>query len=188
MTDSRVIIDMPGAEKLLGKGDMLFIPPESSKPSRIQGAFVSEKKSKALSTLFVTPVSKPRSTKRASPMAVKMKWALVDTAWVMSTKNLKKQLISVSPRERPASLQRRLEVGYARAARILDQLEQAGVLAHAEGNKPREVIVNSLDEIFSRPRFLWGTIVSSFSKIWKQSAKLFTPKDSKDLSLEKLSF
>ncbi len=153
MVDSRVIIDMPGAEKLLGKGDMLFIPPESSKPSRIQGAFVSEKELKNLIEFIRASGVKPELDETVTkghggkgdvnvgghPMGN------VDEKFEEAA-----YLCIAEGKGSASLLQRRLEVGYARAARILDQLEQSGVLAHAEGNKPREVIVSSLDEIFPR--------------------------------------
>ncbi len=153
MTDSRVIIDMPGAEKLLGKGDMLFIPPESSKPARIQGAFVSEKEIKNLIEFIRNTGVKPELDETVTkghggkgdvnigghPMGN------VDEKFEEAA-----YLCIAEGKGSASLLQRRLEVGYARAARILDQLEQSGVLAHAEGNKPREVIVSSLDEIFPR--------------------------------------
>lgn len=153
MTDSRVIIDMPGAEKLLGKGDMLFIPPDSAKPTRIQGAFVSEKEIRNLidfihksgvkaeidETVTKSHGGKGNVEVGGHPMGN------VDEKFEEAA------YLCISEGKGSASLlQRRLEVGYARAARILDQLEQSGVLAHAEGNKPREVIVSSLDEIFPR--------------------------------------
>ena len=153
MTDSRVIIDMPGAEKLLGKGDMLFIPPESAKPTRIQGAFVSEKEIRNLIDFIHKSgikaeidetVTKPQAGK-GEVSASGHSLGNVDEKFEEAA-----YLCIAEGKGSASLLQRRLEVGYARAARILDQLEQAGVLAHAEGNKPREVIVSSLDEVFGR--------------------------------------
>lgn len=151
MVDSRVIIDTPGAEKLLGKGDMLFIPPESSKPSRIQGAFVSEKEIKNLLDFIRKSGIKPEIDETVT----KSQGGKGDlnigghSLGNVDEKFEEAAYLCISEGKGSASLlQRRLEVGYARAARILDQLESAGVLAHAEGNKPREVIVSSLDEIY----------------------------------------
>ncbi len=153
MTDSRVIIDMPGAEKLLGKGDMLFIPPESAKPTRIQGAFVSEKEIRNLIDFIHKSgikaeidetVTKPQAGK-GEVSASGHSLGNVDEKFEEAA-----YLCIAEGKGSASLLQRRLEVGYARAARILDQLEQAGVLAHAEGNKPREVVVSSLDEVFGR--------------------------------------
>ncbi len=150
MMDSRVIIDSPGAEKLLGKGDMLFIPPESAKPSRIQGAFVSEKEIKSLIEFIRnTGVKAQLDETVTKAKAGKNEFSVGGRSLGnVDEKFEEAAYLCISEGKGSASLlQRRLEVGYARAARILDQLEQAGVLAHAEGNKPRDVIVNSLEDI-----------------------------------------
>ncbi|HSV94479.1 MAG TPA: DNA translocase FtsK [Spirochaetia bacterium] len=149
MIDSRVIIDTPGAEKLLGKGDMLFIPPDVAKPKRIQGAFVSDKEitdllkfiqstgveTKRDETITKNAVTKGRMSENGQDMGN------VDEKFEEAAR-----LCIAEGKGSASLLQRRLEIGYARAARILDQLESAGILAHAEGNKPREIIVNSFDE------------------------------------------
>lgn len=153
MMDSRVIIDSPGAEKLLGKGDMLFIPPESSKPSRIQGAFVSDKETKALIEFIRnTGVKAQLDETVTKAKAGKNEFSVGGKSLGnVDEKFEEAAYLCISEGKGSASLlQRRLEVGYARAARILDQLEQAGVLAHAEGNKPRDVIVSSLEDIMPR--------------------------------------
>lgn len=151
MIDSRVIIDTPGAEKLLGKGDMLYIPPDTAKPKRIQGAFVSDKEIKNLIDYIkasgVTAQLDPTITKDQGNKGTLSSGGLnmgpVDEKFEEAA-----HLCIAEGKGSASLLQRRLEVGYARAARILDQLEEAGVLAHAEGNKPREVIVSSLSEVF----------------------------------------
>jgi len=151
MIDSRVIIDTPGAEKLLGKGDMLFIPPESAKPSRIQGAFVSDKEIRNLIEFIRSTGVKAEldeTVTKALPEKGTLGTGGQDLGNVDEKFEEAGRLCIAEGKGSASLLQRRLEVGYARAARILDQLEQAGVLAHAEGNKPREVIVNSLEEIF----------------------------------------
>ncbi|HCQ31483.1 TPA: DNA translocase FtsK [Candidatus Collierbacteria bacterium] len=152
MIDSRVIIDTPGAEKLLGKGDMLYIPPDTAKPKRIQGAFVSDKEIKNLIDFIrssgvtaqldetITKDKGGKSTLSSSGLNL----GPVDEKFEEAA-----HLCIAEGKGSASLLQRRLEIGYARAARILDQLEQAGVLAHAEGNKPREVVVGSLSEVFS---------------------------------------
>jgi S-DNA-T family DNA segregation ATPase FtsK/SpoIIIE len=149
MIDSRVIIDSPGAEKLLGKGDMLFIPPDVAKPKRIQGAFVSDREIadllKFIHSMGVEAKNDENITKGVTPKGV-----ISATGQDMGNVDEKfeeaARLCIAEGKGSASLLQRRLEVGYARAARILDQLEQAGILAHAEGNKPREIIVNSFDE------------------------------------------
>lgn len=153
MTDSRVIIDSPGAEKLLGKGDMLFIPPESAKPSRIQGAFVSDKEIRGLINFIRSTGVKPtidETVTKAKPDKSNVTVGGHDFGSV-DEKFEEAAYLCISEGKGSASLlQRRLEIGYARAARILDQLENAGVLAHTDGNKPRDVLVSSLDEVFQR--------------------------------------
>jgi len=148
MIDSRVIIDTPGAEKLLGKGDMLFIPPDVAKPKRIQGAFVSEKE---IADLLRFIQSTGVEAKRDDTITKNVSKGRIGTSGQdmgnVDEKFEEAARLCIAEGKGSASLlQRRLEVGYARAARILDQLENAGILAHAEGNKPREVIVNSFDE------------------------------------------
>jgi len=149
MIDSRVIIDTPGAEKLLGKGDMLFIPPDVAKPKRIQGAFVSDKE---ISDLLKFIQSTGVETKRDETITknVSTKGTIGTGGQDLGNVDEKfeeaARLCIAEGKGSASLLQRRLEVGYARAARILDQLENAGILAHAEGNKPREIIVNSFDE------------------------------------------
>lgn len=151
MIDSRVIIDTPGAEKLLGKGDMLYVPPDVAKPKRIQGAFVSDKEIKNL----IDFIKKSGIAPQTDENIVKAKVAPGTLS--SSGQNLgdvddkfeeAAHLVIAEGKGSASLLQRRLEIGYARAARILDQLEQAGVLAHAEGNKPREIIVGSFSEVF----------------------------------------
>jgi S-DNA-T family DNA segregation ATPase FtsK/SpoIIIE len=154
MVDSRVIIDMPGAEKLLGRGDMLFIPPDQSKPSRIQGTFVSEQevrkvvdfmKSKNLPVEYAEDIiNQPiSSSKRGQGITAggDGKDPLFDDAV---------RLICQHDRASASLLQRRLSIGYARAARILDQLEDAGIIGPGEGAKPRDVLVKSPEEYFAQ--------------------------------------
>ncbi len=151
MIDSRVIIDTPGAEKLLGKGDMLYVPPDIAKPKRIQGAFVSDKEIKTLLDF----IRRTGVTSQMDDTIIKAKESPGTLS--ASGQNLgdvddkfeeAAHLVIAEGKGSASLLQRRLEIGYARAARILDQLEMAGVLAHAEGNKPREIIVSSLSEVF----------------------------------------
>lgn len=149
MIDSRVIIDTPGAEKLLGKGDMLFIPPDVAKPKRIQGAFVSEKEIADL-LRFIKSIGVEVKRDETITKNLTAKGTLSTSGQDMGNVDEKfeeaARLCIAEGKGSASLLQRRLEVGYARAARILDQLEGAGILAHAEGNKPREIIVNSFDE------------------------------------------
>lgn len=135
-TDSRTILDGNGAEKLLGKGDMLFLPVGANKPTRIQGAFLADEEvesvvrhcieqQKAQYAEEMIPTEEPETDAAESddalfPDAVKL---VTDM-----------QTASVS------MLQRRFRVGYARAARLIDEMEQQGIVGPYEGSKPREVL------------------------------------------------
>ncbi len=151
MVDSRVIIDMPGAEKLLGRGDMLYIPPNQSKPTRIQGTFVSDKEVNQLIGFLkqtgVKPVYTEEVTDKYQPKA---RGAVATTQ--EERDELFKEAVKVVCRYDRASaslLQRRLSIGYARAARILDQLQAAGVVSPPEGSKPRDVLIKNPEELLS---------------------------------------
>jgi S-DNA-T family DNA segregation ATPase FtsK/SpoIIIE len=155
MIDSRVIIDMPGAEKLLGRGDMLYVPPDQSKPTRIQGTFVSErevvkvvdflraKNVPAVYTEEVTSLTVPISGKKGIGGTV---------AGDGRDENFEGALRLICQYDKASAslLQRRLKVGYARAARILDQLEEVGAIGPGEGSKPRDVLVKNPDEFLAQ--------------------------------------
>lgn len=153
MIDSRVIIDTPGAEKLLGKGDMLFVPPDIAKPKRIQGAWVSDKEIGSLIEFIkktgVQAIHDETVTKAATPAGVTDTGGH-DLGNVDEKFEEAARLCIESGKASASLLQRRLEVGYARAARIIDQLVSAGIVSHAEGNKPHEILVNSYDEFLAQ--------------------------------------
>ncbi len=146
--DSRVILDTQGAEKLLGRGDMLYLPPEQAKPLRIQGSFVSDKEISALVSSLKDQGVKPQYTEEVTSMP---KPGQVSVPGVDGDADeLFEDAVKLAVQYEKASaslLQRRLSIGYARAARILDQLEAAGVVGPAEGSKPREVLVQSVDQV-----------------------------------------
>jgi S-DNA-T family DNA segregation ATPase FtsK/SpoIIIE len=146
--DSRVILDTQGAEKLLGKGDMLYLPPEQAKPMRIQGAFVTDKEVNALVSFLKNQGVTPQYTEEVTTMA---KPGVVNVAGVdgEADEHFKDAVRLVCQYEKASAslLQRRLSVGYARAARIMDQLEAAGVISPSDGSsKPREVLIQNADE------------------------------------------
>jgi len=149
--DSRVILDTQGAEKLLGKGDMLFLPPEQAKPMRIQGAFVNDKEITALVTFLKNQGVTPQYTEEVTTMAKAGTFAVAGV--VGDTDDLFKEAVKVVCQYDRASaslLQRRLSIGYARAARIVDQLEAAGVISMSDGSsKPREVLVQNAEEFLA---------------------------------------
>ncbi|MBI1864063.1 DNA translocase FtsK [Candidatus Woesebacteria bacterium] len=151
--DSRVILDGKGAEKLLGRGDMLYLTPEQAKPMRIQGAFISDKEISSLVSFIknqgIAPQYTEEVTAMSRPGAVKIAGIEGDTD------DLFKEAVKVVVQYDKASaslLQRRLSIGYARAARIIDQLEAAGVVGQQpEGSKPREVLVQNPEQVFGSP-------------------------------------
>ncbi|HET7713616.1 MAG TPA: DNA translocase FtsK [Patescibacteria group bacterium] len=141
--DSRVILDTPGAEKLLGRGDMLYLPPDLGKPVRVQGVFVSEPELQRLIE-FLRKQGEPQYQEEVTTMPVKA----VGRAGVSDEEKdeLFEEAVGVVTQYDRASaslLQRRLKVGYARAARILDELEGAGIVSASDGSKAREVLVRS---------------------------------------------
>ncbi|MFZ2202207.1 MAG: DNA translocase FtsK [Microgenomates group bacterium] len=154
MIDSRVIIDGPGAEKLLGRGDMLYIPPDQAKPKRIQGAFVKDKeitdlinylRSTGIDPQYNDAVTKSQAGKKGTIATNGQDIGDTDELFEEATR------FCIEANKASASLlQRRLSIGYARAARIIDQLEQAGIVSKGEGAKPREVLITSADDFFAR--------------------------------------
>ncbi len=149
--DSRVILDTQGAEKLLGKGDMLFLPPDQAKPLRIQGAFLSDKEINTLLAFLKNQGVSPQYTEEVITMPKKGASTIPGIEGDMDD-NFRQAVEVVCQYDRASAslLQRRLSIGYARAARIIDQLEAAGVVGPAEGSKPREVLVRNAEEVFER--------------------------------------
>jgi len=143
MMDSRVILDSPGAEKLLGKGDMLYIPPDQAKPTRIQGTFVSEPEIRRLVDFVKGQGQKPEYMEEITTkyQAQMIKGGSGGTNGEDRDQLFDEAVKVFSQYDKASSslIQRRLSVGYARAARILDQLYEAGLVGPAEGSKPREV-------------------------------------------------
>ena len=149
--DSKTILDGMGAEKLLGKGDMLFQTPEISKPKRLQGAFVSDTeikrivdyiKEKSGDFEYVEGVTEKQAVHGLASVGID--GITGDEDDLLATA---KELIIKSGKASASMLQRRLSVGYARAARILDELEEAGIIGPSNGAKPREIMIT--EEQFS---------------------------------------
>ncbi|WP_394268672.1 DNA translocase FtsK 4TM domain-containing protein [Anaerococcus nagyae] len=139
-TDSRTILDTAGAEKLLGKGDMLYAPSDSMKPLRIQGAFVSDKE-----VLSVVDYIKQETKVDYDQSAIETVEENSQVKEVDDEDELLDQATQIIIEENTASvslLQRKLRVGYARAGRIIDQLESKGIVGPYEGSKPRKVLVD----------------------------------------------
>ena len=147
--DSRVILDTQGAEKLLGRGDMLYLPPEQAKPIRIQGSFISDKEINALVSFLKNQGVTPQYTEEVTTMT---KSGMAPVAGLADVDPLFQGAVrEVCQYDRASAslLQRRLSIGYARAARIIDQLEAAGVVGPAEGSKPREVLIRNAEEFLA---------------------------------------
>jgi S-DNA-T family DNA segregation ATPase FtsK/SpoIIIE len=141
-TDSRTILDQNGAESLLGKGDMLYLPPGQAAPLRVHGAFVSETE-----TLRLAEAWRSQGEAQAHP-DLEDALAEPEAAAAGSMEDARFEdaaRLVVSAGQASASLlQRRLKVGYARAARLVDMLEQAGVVSPQDGSKAREVLVDEV--------------------------------------------
>ncbi len=152
--DSRTILDMGGAEKLLGHGDMLYLSPNSSRPRRIQGSFVSEQEIDHLVDFiikhfegqnngsesdlegFINHTESPSSNNKINFD----EWEEQDELYPEAYKTVVK-----AGKASASLLQRKLRIGYARAARLLDVLEERGVVGPVDGAKPREVFVKNQD-------------------------------------------
>ncbi|HEX8965343.1 MAG TPA: DNA translocase FtsK [Patescibacteria group bacterium] len=154
LMDSRVILDTPGAEKLLGRGDMLYVPPDQAKPSRIQGAFVSEKEVQKLVTYLKQKNPVVNYTEEVTQQPVLIKKGSGATASAKSGDDaLVEEAIRIVcqfDRASASLLQRKLSLGYSRAARILDQLQELGVVGPSEGSKPRDVLLRNAEEVIAR--------------------------------------
>jgi len=150
--DSRVVLDQPGAERLLGRGDMLFQAPDSPAPVRMQGAFVSEPelarlidhwKSQAVERGVVTPPLAPSALPTGVPLKQGALWETMGPEDGESDP-LFDEAVEIVRRMRRASislLQRRLRIGYTRSARLVDQLEEKGIVGPAQsGSQAREVL------------------------------------------------
>ena len=139
--DSRTILDSVGAEKLLGRGDMLFQPQDAPKPKRIQGAFISDKEVEELVGYWrhqrgplppEIPLESAEEDRGTGQHAGQLGDELMDKAWDLATQYNR---LSTS------LLQRRLRIGYPRAARLMDLLEEEGVVGPGEAGKSRDVLV-----------------------------------------------
>ena len=136
--DSRTILDMGGAEKLLGKGDMLFFPSFFSKPVRIQGAFIDDKEVENIVSFLN---KKHKSSYDNEVLEIISKSKDINTT---DSDELLPDAIKLVVEDGQASismLQRKLRIGYARAARIVDEMEEQGIIGGYEGSKPRKVLI-----------------------------------------------
>jgi S-DNA-T family DNA segregation ATPase FtsK/SpoIIIE len=141
--DSRVILDETGAEKLLGRGDMLYLPVEAGKATRLQGVFVSDREMKAIID-FWKGQGKPQYQEEIFNVEATVSWVKEgmkrDPLFAKGA-----HVVATEGRASVSLLQRKLNVGYTRAARIVDQLADQRVIGPYEGSKSREVLMNLLE-------------------------------------------
>ena len=161
--DSRTIIDGVGAEKLLGMGDMLFSTSDMPKPKRVQGAFITDEETIKVND-FLRMQRPPQYDDEvvSQPVQLNGKGGVVadmgpaggddDDMW--------RDAVHVVVENRKAStslLQRRLRIGYGRASRLIDQMEEQGIVGPADGAKPRDVLITSMSDVFSSGGAAGGT-------------------------------
>jgi S-DNA-T family DNA segregation ATPase FtsK/SpoIIIE len=151
--DSRTIIDQGGAEKLLGQGDMLFLTADMPKPKRVQGAFIDNQETIKV-TDFIRLQQPPQYNEEviSQPVQLNGKGGIVvsggggevdDAMWRDAV-----GVVIEAGKASTSLLQRRLRIGYGRAARLIETMEDQGIVGQADGSRPREVLVSSLDEVF----------------------------------------
>jgi S-DNA-T family DNA segregation ATPase FtsK/SpoIIIE len=149
--DSRTILDQPGAEKLLGAGDMLFLSGEMAKPIRIQSAFISEKEVKGLVNWLKDNYEQSEEElnleeKSGAQTFLETLEEQEQDEDLDDMYNDAKETVISAGKASTSYIQRKLSIGYARAARIMDQLEERGVIGPENGSKPREVLTGDTDE------------------------------------------
>ena len=141
--DSRTILDSTGAEKLLGRGDMLFLPLGASKPQRIQGAYISSQDVEQVVSFVssqqaaeydetMIPSDQPDAKQNQDPD---------DAYWQQAV-----ELVIHEQRASVSMLQRRFAIGYNRAARLIDYMEERGLVGPARGSKPRKVLISRSED------------------------------------------
>ena len=169
--DSRTILDTMGAEALLGNGDMLFVPPGKSEPARLQGAFISSEDTERLTNWYVDKKKARRAAAEAQGFFLEetIEADILETIRKKEAEELgtsgdgedgeagdrdklfreAAEVVIQHQQGSTSLLQRRLKVGYGRAARIIDQLQSAGVLGPPDGSRPRDVLagLDDLDRI-----------------------------------------
>ena len=153
--ESRIILDNSGAEKLLGQGDMLFQTPDMPQPKRIQGAFITDEETHAIMD-FLRMQRGPQYDDEvvSQPVQLNGKGGIVADYSNDGTSGDEAELkdavhVVIDARKASTSLlQRKLRIGYGKAARLIEQMEEQGIISPADGSRPREVLVSSMDDVF----------------------------------------
>src|SRR3989338_5543622 len=150
--DSRTIIDQAGAEKLLGSGDMLYSIPEYPKPKRMQVALITDAETNKICD-FIRAQRPPTYDDEvvSQPVQLTGKGAIISAAESGDSDSAWKEAVEVIINSNKAStslLQRKLRIGYGRASRLIDMMEDQGIVGPAEGSRPRQVLVSSIDQVF----------------------------------------
>jgi DNA segregation ATPase FtsK/SpoIIIE, S-DNA-T family len=151
--DSRTIIDQVGAEKLLGRGDMLLLTSEMPKPIRIQAAFISDEETVKV-TGFIQNQRAPQYNDEvvSQPVTIGKGGVVAEMGGGGDADDdMFQDAVRVVIESKKAStslLQRRLRIGYGRAARLIEEMEEQGIIGQADGSRPREVLVSSLSQVF----------------------------------------
>lgn len=150
--DSRTIIDMVGAERLIGRGDMLYLPIDAQKPMRVQGCYVAEEEIHRLVEYLKTQ-RKPTYTIQATDLVGGRPGGEGDGGMTDELYEQAVRMIVISGYASTSMIQRKFKIGYTRAARLVDAMEQQGIVGPLDGAKPREVLVNKqdLDKLFGAP-------------------------------------
>ena len=150
--DSRTIIDQAGAEKLLGSGDMLYSIPEYPKPRRMQGALITDSETNKICDFLRAQrpptyddevVSQPVQLTGKGAIMSGSEGRMDDSAWKESV-----EVVINSGKASTSLLQRKLRIGYGRASRLIDMMEDQGIVGPSEGSRPRQVLVSSIDQVF----------------------------------------
>lgn len=151
--ESRIILDQTGAEKLLGQGDMLYKTATMSKPIRVQGAWVMNNEVKKIAD-HLRQQSPPQYNDEVTSQPVQLNGKggiVMDHNAGSGDEDMYKDAVRVVVEAGKAStslLQRRLRIGYGRAARIIEEMEEQGIVGSASGSRPRDVLITSLDDIY----------------------------------------
>jgi S-DNA-T family DNA segregation ATPase FtsK/SpoIIIE len=152
--DSRTIIDQIGAEKLLGRGDMLLLTSDMPKPKRVQAALIEDGETQRV-TDFIRMQRPPQYDDEvvSQPVQLNGRGGVMAPEVDAADEPVYKDAVRVVVEAGKAStslLQRRLRIGYGKAARLIETMEEQGIVGPASGSRPREVLVSSADEVFNR--------------------------------------